>query len=116
MNWRPARDRQATRVARLVGFGLLTIASSGVAVLYLLPLAARGFVRAIELLLAACVWLAMSLSVGMSVWSVLGVIGRSVAGLVATRQASALLALLVVVGALAAYGLQRLLSSEEESS
>ena len=116
MDWRPALDRPETRFVRLAGVGVLAVVVSVAAARALLPLAARGLVRVIELVMNAFVWLAMSLSVGMSAWSVLGVVGRTLAGLMVTRQASALLTVLVVVAALAAYGLQRLLAAEEESS
>jgi hypothetical protein len=116
MGWRPALDRQGARVVRLAGFGLLAIAASIAAVTLLLPFAARLFVRAIELTMNACVWAARSLSVGMSLWSMTRVIVRNAAGLMASGQATAALAVLVLIGALAAYGLQRLLGSEEESS
>jgi hypothetical protein len=115
MDGRPVLDRRGPRLARLAGFGLLAIAVSIAAVTLVLPLAIRIFVRAIELTMNACVWLAMNLSVGMSAWSVLRVVARNAAGLVSSRQASALLAVLVLIGGVAAYGLQRILGSEEES-
>ena len=82
----------------------------------LLPLALRLVVRAIELTMKACVWVARSLSVGMSLWSMARVVVRNAAGMMVSGEATAALAVLVLVGALAAYGLQRLLGSEEESS
>src|SRR5712692_3981758 len=96
---------------RAVGFVFLAVALSLVANGFLLPLAVRGFLRAIELVMNACVWLANSLRVGMSVWSIMGVVGRSAAGAIDTRQASAALTVVVAVGVLAAYGLQRVLGS-----
>jgi len=114
MDWRPALDRPGTRAIRLAGFGLLAVGLGVMTASLVLPLAVRGFVRAIELAMNACVWFATSLSVGMSLWSVLGVVGRSVAGMVNSRQASLAISVLVAIGALAAYGLQRLLGSEEE--
>ena len=115
MDW-PALDRRGTRVLRLAGFGLLAVAVSIAAVSLLLPFAIRLFVRAIELTMKACVWFARSLSVGMSLWSMARVVGRHAAGLMVSGEATAALAVLVLVGAVAAYGLQRLLGSEEESS
>jgi hypothetical protein len=79
-----------------------------------LPFAARVFVRGIVLLAAGCVWLATSLSMGVSVWSMVETVWRNVAATVATPTASAILWSLVVLGALALYWLQRLLGSEEE--
>lgn len=81
----------------------------------MLPLAVRGFVRVIELLMNACVWLALSLGVGMNAWSVLGVIGRAAAGMATTRQASAALTVVMAVGVLATYGLQRMLGFPQDT-
>jgi len=115
MDWRSTRDRPAFRAARVAGLTLVTVVLSVVAARSLVPLAAHAFVRAIELLMNGCVWFATSLSVGVSLGSMLGTIGRNAAGLLNTRQASLGLTLLMAIGALAAYGLQRLLGSDEES-
>jgi len=96
---------------RAVGFVFLAVALSLVADSFLLPLAVRGFLRAIELVMNACVWLALSLQVGMSAWNIAGVVGRSAASAIGTGQASAALTVVVAVGVLAAYGLQRVLGS-----
>jgi hypothetical protein len=115
MDWRPTRDRPASRTARLAGLALLTGVLSVLTAWLLVPIAAYAFVRMIELIVNGCVWFAMTLSVGVSMGSVLGTIGRNAAGLLKTREASLGLTLLMAVGALAAYGLQRLLGSDEES-
>jgi hypothetical protein len=113
MDWRGTPDRRAARWARLGGLMLLGAVAVAAIVILMLPLAARGFVRGIVLLAAACVWLATSLSMGVSVWTMLGTIWQNVAGALATPVASAMLWSLVVLGALALYWLQRLLGSEE---
>jgi hypothetical protein len=95
----------------MVVLGAVTAAA--VAILAL-PFAARAFVRAIVLLAAGCMWLATSLSMGVSVWTMLATIWRNVGAAVATPTASAILWSLVVLGAVALYWLQRLLGSEEE--
>jgi len=115
MDWRPTLDRPASRAARVAGLALVTISLAVVTARSLVPLAARAFIRAIELTMNACVLFATSLSMGMSVGSILGTIGRNAAGLLSTRQGSLGLTLLMAVGAVAAYGLQRLLGSDEES-
>src|SRR5262249_45005344 len=99
------------RWVRLAGVALLTAMLGAAAIGLLLPLAARGLVRALELVANACVVFAMSLSVGASVWSVVGAVGRALPGWLASRQASAVLTVLVVVAGLAAYGLQRMIGS-----
>lgn len=88
------------------------VVSAGIAIL-MIPLAARAFVRGIVLLAAGCVWLATSLSMGVSVWTMMATIWRNVGGTLATPVASAMLWGLVVLGAVALYWLQRLLGSEE---
>jgi hypothetical protein len=95
----------------MVLLGSVVVAGLGILAL---PLAARVLVRGIVLLAAGCVWVATSLSMGVSVWSMLETIWRNVAATVATPTASAVLWSLVVLGALALYWLQRLLGSEEE--
>ena len=88
-----------------------------VAAAYLvLPIAAWAFVRALTSTLNGSIWLAASISSGSDAWTILGTVGRAAAGTLGTPQASGIIALLVVVGALALFGLQRLLGSEEESS
>ncbi len=109
-------DRPAARFARTAGLVIIGLSFIAAAVLVLLPLMGRALVRAIELLVAGCVWLATSIGVGVSMWDVLGTIGRAAAGGLATSTASAALAVLVLVGIVALYWLQRLLESEEESS
>ena len=113
MDWRGTPARRAARWARLVGLAILgAVVASGIAIL-VIPLAARAFVRGIVLLAAGCVWLATSLSTGVSVWTMLATIWQGTAGALATPAASAALWGLVVIGALALYWLQRLLGAEE---
>jgi hypothetical protein len=116
MDWRSTPDRPASRAVRVAGLAFVTVVLSILAARLLLPLAARAVVRTIELAMNACVWVATSLSVGASLWTVLGTIGRNAAALLNTRQASLGVTVLMAVAALAAYALQRLLGSDEESS
>jgi hypothetical protein len=102
-------------MARLGALAVAAAAAAAAGVAYLaVPFAARLFVRGMVLLAAGCVWLATSLSTGVSVWTVLATIWRTAAGGLATPAASAALWSLVALGALALYWLQRLLGSEEE--
>ncbi|MGE5246489.1 MAG: hypothetical protein ACM3SQ_19865 [Betaproteobacteria bacterium] len=116
MDWRRPPGVPGRRWARDVGLVLLAVTGASAGILLLLPLLVRGFVRALELVMTGCVWLAMSISVGVSVWSVLASVGRAGAAVLVTPQGSAVLAILILVAALAIYGLQRLLGSQEESS
>lgn len=114
MDWRGTPAGRAARWGRLAGLTLLgAVVAAGIAIL-VFPLAARAFVRGIVLLAAGCVWLATSLSTGVSIWTMLGAIWQGTAAALATPAASAALWSLVVIGALALYWLQRLLGSEEE--
>ena len=114
MGWRGTPGRPAPRWARLGGLAILgAIVAAGTSTL-LIPLAARAFVRGLVLLAAGCVWLATSLSMGVSVWTMLETMWRTATGALATPAASAMLWSLVVLGALALYWLQRLLGPEEE--
>jgi len=114
-SWRPL-NRPAARHARVAGLVILGLSSAGAAGLILLPLAGRAFVRVIELVVAACVWLATSIGVGVSVWDVLGTLGRATVAALLTPAGSLALSILVVIGIIALYFLQRLLESEEGSS
>jgi hypothetical protein len=96
------------------GLAILGAVAAGGLGILLIPLAARVFVRGLVLLAAGCVWLATSLSMGVSVWTMLGTVWRTAAGAAATPTASAILWSLVVLGALALYWLQRLLGPEGE--
>ncbi|MEO8257838.1 MAG: hypothetical protein ABI868_10885 [Acidobacteriota bacterium] len=113
MKWRQPLDRPASRLARGAGLVVLGAVLAAAAVFVLLPLLGRSFVSVIELLVAASVWLATSIGVGVSIWDVLGTIARAVATGLTTPAASAGLAVLVLVGIVALYWLQRLLESEE---
>ena len=116
MESRPHLDRPAGRLARLVGLVLVGLTCAAAAGFFVLPLLGRWFVRGIELTVAGCVWLATSIGVGVSVWDVLGTIGRASVGALLTPTGSLALSILVVVGITALYWLQRLLESEEGSS
>ena len=102
------------RLARLAGLALVGAVAAAGTLYLLIPLAARGFVRGIALLAAGCVWLATSISMGVSFWSMCATMWRTAASAMVTPIMSGVLWGLVAVGALALYWLQRLLGSEEE--
>ena len=116
MEWLRPLDRPAARLARVAGLVIVGFSLVAAAVFVLLPLLGRAFIRVIELLVTGCVWLATSIGVGVSIWNVLGTIGRAAASGFETSTASVALAVLVIIGIVALYWLQRLLESEEESS
>ena len=102
--------------ARLAGIAMTAITAILAAAYLLLPAAVWLVVRALTATLNGCVWLAASLSSGASGWTIVATVGRAAADALTTPQASGLIAALIGVGALALYGLQRLLGSEEGES
>jgi hypothetical protein len=114
MDSRPVLAAPGLRRARTAGLAVLTAGAVVAAAFALLPLAVRASVRAVVLLLDACIWCAMSLSSGRSAGSMLQAVGKATASALITGQGSAVLAVLVLIAAAALYGLQRLLASTEE--
>ncbi len=109
MNWGGTPRRLGSRRLRAAGLGLLAIVAGVAAAVFAVPLAVRGLIGAVTWLFDASVWLALSTTQGASTWSMIGTVGRATAGALVTRQASTVLAVLVLVAAAALYGLQRLL-------
>jgi len=116
MRWQQPLAGPRGRTARVAGAALgVTVVLLGAGYL-LLPLATRALVRVLTLTVNGCVWLAAAMSSGADPWTILSAIGRAAGETLATREASAALLALAVVGALAFYGLQRLLGTDRESS
>jgi hypothetical protein len=110
-----ADARRTRRWRRIAGVAVVGTAVTLVAVLVGLPLAAWMFVRAVALLMRLCVWFAFSLSAGVSLWTIAGTIGGAVTNALTSREATIGLIALVVLGAAAIFGIQRIFESEEES-
>jgi hypothetical protein len=83
---------------------------------FLLPVAAWAVVRALTMTLNGSVQVAAAFGSGADGWTIVTALARAVGNAMATPQLSGAIAVLVVVGALALFGLQRLLGSEEDSS
>src|SRR5688572_25160309 len=101
---------------RVAGLAIAAIAATMAAAFLLLPLMVRGFVRAIQGTVNASVWMAASLGSGSDAWTIVSTLGRAAAAALVTPRALAGIAALVLVSAVALYGLQRLLGYEGESS
>src|SRR6476660_6673122 len=101
---------------RLAGIGVVAVVSTVAGAYLLLPAAVRLFVRSLMLVVNGSVWLAASLSSGTDGWTIATTVGRAAASTLSTPQVSGFIAVLVLVGGIAVYGLQRLLGTEEESS
>jgi hypothetical protein len=103
---------------RLAGVVIATaaIAAALAALVLLLPLAAGGLVRTLGLVVDGSAMLAASVGSGADVWTIAGAVATAVGKALVTTEALAVVCGLVLVGAVAVYGLQRLLGLEEESS
>lgn len=116
MESRPLLARPAVRLVRSTGLALAGFSTAAGLVYFTAPVVGRGFIRVIELIVAGCVWLVTSIAVGVSLWDVMRTIARATVGSLFTLGGSIALSVLVVVGIVSLYWLQRLLESEEESS
>jgi len=103
------------RSARLAGIAITSIVLAAGAAWFLLPLGVRAFVRGLVLVVDGCVWFAASVSAGADAWTILKAVGRAAGTALASTQTFMIVGGLVLAGALALFGLQRLLGSEEES-
>jgi hypothetical protein len=93
------------------------VVSAAIAAGYIaLPLAAWAIVRLFTSTLNASVWFAAALSSGSDTWTIVTTIGRAAVGALTTPFATGIIAALVFIGAVALFGLQRLLGTEEDSS
>lgn len=115
MGWQRPSAGPGTRAARVASAGLVVGSASVAALYFVLPFAVRAFVRALTLTVNGCVWVAAAMSTGADPWTIVSAIGRAVGETLATPAASAVLLLLTAIGALAFYGFQRLLGSDQES-
>ena len=104
------------RSARLAGIVIASVALAAAAVWFLLPLGVRAFVGGLVLVVDGCVWFAASVSAGADAWTILKAIGRTAGTALTSTQTFMIVGGLVLAGALALFGLQRLLGTEEESS
>jgi hypothetical protein len=109
-------ERPGARLARAAGLAVVGVALVAAVAFVLLPLLGRGVVYIVEGFAAASLSLITSIGNGASIWSVLGTVAKAGAIALMTPAASGALALLVLVGVLALYGLLRLLDSEKEPS
>jgi hypothetical protein len=103
-------------ILRVAGAVASLVVAGGVVTYLVVPLTGRALTAAVKLISSACVWFAVSISTGANLWGMLGAVGRVAANALVTPGGSAGLLVLLAIAALAAFGLQRLLGSEEESS
>lgn len=111
MRWR-AMSGSPRRLSR---WGGLAIAVAGVVVsaALLAPAAVAVLVQVLQGLLRASLWLATSVVRGDSGWTIAAAVGRGVTTALSSPSAMGVAGGLLVVGAAALVGLQRLLDSEQ---
>jgi hypothetical protein len=108
--------RPSSRFLRRAGLALVTALIFIAGGFLLLPLAVQALLRVLDLVLTGCIWLTTSLGSDADAWTILMAVGGAAANALMTTRVLAVFGALVVVSALALYGLQRLLGTEEESS
>lgn len=105
--------RRPAQIASGIGAGAV-IAYLGIRVL--LPLLVTGFVKLVGGLLDGVLWMSVGLSAGLDIWTMLARAGRLVGAALATPKVAVTLVVIEAVGGVALYLIQRLLTSEKESS
>src|SRR5262245_12046838 len=98
------RSRRLLRLAALV---IAVAMSTVVAGWLLLPLAVRALLRALELTLNGSLLLAASLGTTTDGWAIAGKLAHAVGAVLLTTPALTTIALLLLVAAIALYGLQK---------
>src|SRR4051812_35669823 len=115
MGWQ-AMKRPPSRALRWAGIGVVSLVIAIAGGFVLVPATVRGLVRLLELTLNGGVWLAASISSGVDAWTIVATVGQAVGRALVTPGALGAAGVLLLVGAGALFGLQRLLDSEEEES
>lgn len=115
MGWR-AQKNPSRGFLRWAGFGAVAVVASIGGGLMAAPIAARGVVRALSLIVTGSVWLATSVGSGDDAWTIAGTVLTACGSALASPQALGAFGVLLLVGALALFGLKRLLDSEAEES
>lgn len=100
----------------MAGMGVVAVVATVAAGYFVLPAVAWACVRSLTWTLNASVSFAAALGSGEDAWTIVTSVARAAARTLVTPKVSAAIALLVLLGAVALFGLQRLLGSEEESS
>ncbi len=113
MRWRPMRHG-SSRSVRWAGLAVVAVSTILASAFLLAPIAVRALVQMFELLLRASLWLATSIGRGDDGWTIATAVGRGLTTALVTPGALGVLGGLLLLGAAALFGLQRLLDSEEE--
>jgi hypothetical protein len=113
MGWRPLKGA-SRRTLRKTGVVVASVTAILAAAFLLMPIAVRALVQTFEFLLRASLWLATSIGRGDDSWTIAAAVGRGITTALVTPGAMGVLGVLLLVGAGALFGLQRLLDSDDE--
>lgn len=100
-------------MARMAGAGLVFGSGLVIATYVLLPRAVGLVIRLLTLVVNGCVWLAAATSAGVDPWTIAAGLARAGADALTAPAASIGLLALAALGAVAFYGLQRLLGTDD---
>lgn len=112
MRWRPVNGGPR-RALRRTGLALVAPVALIAAAYLLTPLVVRMLVQALAFFLRGSLWLATSFGRGDDTWTIAAAVGRGVTTALVTPGALGVVGGLLLLGAVALFGLQRLLESEE---
>lgn len=112
MRWR-AMSGATRRLSRWGGLAVVAVAGVVVSAVLLAPAAVAVLVQVLQWLLRASLWLATSVVRGDSGWTIAAAVGRGMTTALSSPSAMGVAGGLLVVGAAALFGLQRLLDSEQ---
>ncbi len=112
MRWRPVNDGPR-RTVRWAALALVASVSTIAGAVVLTPLVVRALVEALGFFLRGSLWLATSFGRGDDSWTIAAAVGRGVTTALVTPGALGVMGGLLLLGAVALFGLQRLLESEE---
>jgi|SoiMethySBSTD1v2_1073268.scaffolds.fasta_scaffold128530_4 hypothetical protein len=115
MPGRPMR-RASSRWVRWAGLAAVAVTTLVASGFVLAPVAVRALVQMFSLLLRGSLWLATAIGRGDDSWTIAAAVGRGMTTALVTPGAMGVLGGLLLLGAVALFGLQRLLDSEEEES
>lgn len=102
------------RTLRWASIVIVTVSAMAAAGIVLAPVVVRVFVQAFGLVARGALWLATSAGRGDDSWTIAAAVGRGLTTALVSPSALGVIGGLLLVGAIALFGLQRLLDSEEQ--
>ena len=108
--------RASSRWVRWAGLAVVAVTTLLASAFVLAPVAVGALVQMFSLLLRGSLWLATAIGRGDDSWTIATAVGRGMTTALVTPGAMGVIGGLLLLGAVALFGLQRLLDSEEEES